>query len=188
MWKRGPKALSSIHPHPVESNYSSPDTIGAHSSPRTGPQGVMIMSDSQARVEHKSPMMNPRTDSFNSTFNNLAGITRSPLIQPSASRPEKSPMIQPIRNLEKSPLLVPSAIFSNDEGTTHQSSPVTTAAGPALTAMEAVKSSGTVPTSQLIIDVERIPKRMLDRLKLQPELASVEWKAETGTHLNLTCC
>ncbi|GJJ72903.1 hypothetical protein EMPS_05261 [Entomortierella parvispora] len=177
MWKRGPKALSSIHPHPVESNSSSPDTIGAHPSPRVGPQGVMIMSDSQTRVEHKSPLLNPRTDSFNSTFN--SSNTRSPLMQPSISRPEKSPMLQPARNLEKSPLLPPSAMFSNEEGGTHQNSPAITAAGPNLTSTEAAKPMATVPTSRLIIDVERIPKRMLDRLKLQPELASVEWKAET---------
>ena len=146
------------------------------------------MSDSQARVEHKSPMLNPRTDSYNSTYNNPTGNTRSPLMQPSASRPEKSPMIQPIRNLEKSPLLVPSTMLSNDEGTTHQNSPAITAVGPTTTNTEAVKPLTTIPTSQLIIDVERIPKRLLDRLKLQPELASVEWKAETGAHSNIICC
>lgn len=143
----------------------------------------MIMADSLARVEHKSPMLNPRTDSFNSTYTATNGNnTRSPMIQPSATHPDKSPMIQPSRNIDKSPLMMPTTSFTGEEGLNQQSNYSTTgpAIGPNSTGMEAVKPLAVSPAPQLLVEVERIPKRMQQQLKLLPELASVTWNSETG--------
>lgn len=74
------------------------------------------------------------------------------------STTERSPILNGAR-AEKSPMLMADSIFAGD----NPSGNATTTLPP-----------------QLLVDVDRIPKRLLQRLKARPELSSVNWTADTG--------
>ncbi|KAF8940477.1 hypothetical protein BGZ47_007727 [Haplosporangium gracile] len=83
-----------------------------------------------------------------------------PVPNPSA-RIDKSPMLNPTR-IDKSPLMAPVSGFSGDDNIPNPD------------------GTQAVPTApQLLIESDRIPKRMLQRLKQRPDLASVDWASET---------
>lgn len=80
-------------------------------------------------------------------------------------RADKSPMLNPTR-VDKSPHLAPATGFSGDDIVGNTLNPDGTQAVPV--------------APQLVIESDRIPKRMLQRLKQRPELASIDWASETG--------
>ncbi|KAG0048171.1 hypothetical protein BGZ83_006828 [Gryganskiella cystojenkinii] len=178
LWKRGPKALSTIHLADTHGNINTSNNInldGVSSSPRVGPTGMMY--DSQTRMENKSPMLNPtKSDSNKNSIN-----TRSPMITPSlaaSSRGDKSPMMQSNRSVEKSPLMGPSPVPGGEDVNSAASTGLTTG-GAGQTVVDHSNIQAPNPAPQLLIDVDRIPKRMLQRLKLLPELSSVIWTSDT---------
>ncbi|KAF9365247.1 hypothetical protein BGX34_010724 [Mortierella sp. NVP85] len=87
---------------------------------------------------------------------NLSRNDKSSMANPSSTT-ERSPILNAIRT-EKSPTLVAESMFVGDN------------------------PSGNVATThplQLLVDVDRIPKRLLQRLKARPELSSINWTADT---------
>ncbi|KAF9928184.1 hypothetical protein FBU30_002580 [Linnemannia zychae] len=93
------------------------------------------------------------------TMSSLIRNEKSPTPNP-ATRTDKSPMLNPVHN-DKSPLLAPASGLSGDD-----------AVGPLIT-------EPTPTTPQLLVECDRLPKRLMERLKQRPELASVDWTAET---------
>jgi hypothetical protein len=82
-----------------------------------------------------------------------------------AGRADKSPMLNATR-VDKSPLLAPVTGLSGDDLVGNNLNPDGTQAAPV--------------APQLLIESDRIPKRMLQRLKQRPDLSSVDWASETG--------
>jgi hypothetical protein len=68
--------------------------------------------------------------------------------------------------MDKSPHLAPVTGFSGDDILGNGLNPDGTPAVPV--------------APQLLIESDRIPKRMLQRLKQRPDLAAVDWGSETG--------
>ncbi|KAG0289114.1 hypothetical protein BGZ96_007235 [Linnemannia gamsii] len=79
-------------------------------------------------------------------------------------RADKSPMLNATR-VDKSPLLAPVTGYSGDDLVGNTLNPDGT--------------QGALVAPQLVIESDRIPKRMLLRLKQRPELASIDWTSET---------
>ncbi|KAG0362490.1 hypothetical protein BGZ54_008614 [Gamsiella multidivaricata] len=119
--------------------------------PVKSPDGVMVNSPRVVPSSGLSDVVN-RTD-------------KSPRVNP-ASRMERSPLLNPSRT-EKSPLL-PASTFAGED-----------IAGNAVLVHTDISKQAACVASQLLIDVERIPKRLLQRLKTRPELASIDWTADT---------
>ncbi|KAF9179912.1 hypothetical protein BGZ51_006562 [Haplosporangium sp. Z 767] len=117
----------------------------------------------------------PITGSINGTPELSVRLDRpSPVVNPSrpdksstslASRTEKSPMLDPSRT-DKSPLLMPTS--STGEDTSGNLVPYST---------DPLKQSA-FKASQLLVEVDRIPKRMLQQLKQRPELDTVDWTSD----------
>ncbi|KAI1296257.1 hypothetical protein EDD11_007449 [Mortierella claussenii] len=89
---------------------------------------------------------------------NPTRMDKSPMVGP-LTRIDKSPMLNPSK-ADKSPLLVPTGMFVGEE-------------------YSDVTKQTVCVASQLLVDVDRIPKRLLQKLKLRSELASIDWTAET---------
>ncbi|KAG0012804.1 hypothetical protein BGZ80_011505 [Entomortierella chlamydospora] len=85
-------------------------------------------------------------------------LEKSPIVHP--TKGDRSPMANPVPWMDKSPALNPSRMDKQ----------ATTGAG---------EDQNICTTSELLVDVDRIPKRLLERLKLRPELASVNWSEDT---------
>jgi len=116
------------------------------------PDGVGISSP---RVGPSAVGADGRMD--RSSTVNLFRNDKSSMVNPSSTT-ERSPILNAIRT-EKSPTLVAESMFAGDN------------------------PSGNVTTThplQLLVDVDRIPKRLLQRLKARPELSSINWTADTG--------
>ena len=78
--------------------------------------------------------------------------------------------------MEKSPLLVPASMFAGEE-----------LSGNAAPIQADITKPNVGVAQQLLVEVERLPKRLLQKLKQRPELASIEWTADTGKHfINVT--
>ncbi|KAF9130122.1 hypothetical protein BGX30_013637 [Mortierella sp. GBA39] len=88
---------------------------------------------------------------------------KAPVLNP-AARTDRSPLLN-ATPVDKSPLIAPVPGFSGDELVGNAFNP---------------DGSQAVPVApQLLIESDRIPKRMLQRLKQRPDLASVDWASET---------
>ncbi|KAI8601561.1 hypothetical protein EDD21DRAFT_103922 [Dissophora ornata] len=136
---------------PVLEAVKSPDgSVGVY-SPRVGPSPNA--ADSLSRME-RSPSSNPSRND------------KSPMINPT-TRIEKSPMLNSTRT-EKSPLLVPASMFVGEE-----------LSGNAIPIHADITKPNVCLTQQLLVEVERLPKRLLQKLKQRPELASIEWTEDT---------
>jgi len=91
-------------------------------------------------------------------------------------------MLNPVRS-DKSPMLTPTLSYKADRSP--RLMPVPSFVGEELANnvlpinVDLTKLSMCF-SSQLMVDVERIPKRLLPKLKERPELASIEWSSETG--------
>ncbi|KAF9367500.1 hypothetical protein CPB97_005676, partial [Podila verticillata] len=131
---------------PVLEATKSPDLIGI-SSPRVGP---MVPSDKAALT------------SSGSSSADASGVVRS----------DKSPMLNPVRS-DKSPMLTPTP--SNKADRSPLLMPVSSFVGEELANNVDPTKLSMCFSSQLLVDVERIPKRLLPKLKERPELASIEW-------------
>ncbi|KAF9110364.1 hypothetical protein BGX27_006459 [Mortierella sp. AM989] len=79
-------------------------------------------------------------------------MDKSPIAYPVKS--DKSPLANPVSWMDKSPMVAPTV------GTGENQAMCT--------------------DLQLLVDVDRIPKRLLERLKLRPELSSIDWSEDTG--------
>lgn len=89
-------------------------------------------------------------------------LEKSPMTN-AVSRAQKSPMLNPAR-MEKSPLIGPASVSGGEE---------------ASATVDSAKQNLCV-ASQLMVDVERLPKRLLQELKERPDLASIDWSSDTG--------
>ncbi|KAF9130624.1 hypothetical protein BGW39_002854 [Mortierella sp. 14UC] len=103
-----------------------------------------------------------RLDKANNTLNPIRA-EKTPSPNPTA-RTDKSPRLNPSR-VDKSPLLGSVSGFSGDDIVGNGLNPDGTSAAPV--------------APQLLIESDRIPKRMLQRLKQRPDLAAVDWESET---------
>ncbi|KAF9300393.1 hypothetical protein BGZ74_007937 [Mortierella antarctica] len=141
---------------PVLEATKSPDIIGT-SSPRVGP---MAPTDKAGLI------------SSGASSTAASGVIRS----------EKSPMLNPVR--DRSPMLTPTP--SNKADRSPLLMPVSSFVGEELAnnvpIVDPTKLSMCF-SSQLLVDVDRIPKRLLPKLKERPELASIDWSLETGIAL-----
>ncbi|KAG0300080.1 hypothetical protein BGZ98_009508, partial [Dissophora globulifera] len=134
---------------PVLEAVKSPDGSIGVSSPRVGP--IAGAMDILGRSD-RSPSVHPsRSD-------------KSPTINPTSRPIEKSPLLNASK-AEKSPLLMPTSMFVGEDV-----SGTTTPMHGELTKQAACA---------LLVDVERIPKRLLQRLKQRPELGSIDWTEDT---------
>ncbi|KAF9290201.1 hypothetical protein BGZ68_007672 [Mortierella alpina] len=88
-------------------------------------------------------------------------LEKSPMTN-AVSRAQKSPMLNPAR-MEKSPLIGPASVSGGEE---------------ASATVDSAKQNLCV-ASQLMVDVERLPKRLLQELKERPDLASIDWSSDT---------
>ncbi|KAG0336031.1 hypothetical protein BG004_008226 [Podila humilis] len=175
---------------PVLEATRSPDLIGA-GSPRVGPAG--------GQSRDKSGMLGSPGTSITTVSTGVgagvgARLDKSPMLKP--SKPESSPRLNPsavnyynnttttsnnnnnINNINSninhnktersSPFLVPVSVFAGEELANHVI-PIN---------IDPTKAPMCF-SSQLLVDMERIPKRMHPRLKERPELASIDWSSET---------
>src|SRR5688500_7241995 len=105
----------------------------------------------------------PRTGpSAGGIGDSMARLERSPIMN-AASRAQKSPMLNPAR-MDKSPMI----------------GPASTPAGEEIAVMSDSAKQSLCVVSQLVVDVERIPKRLLQQLKARPDLALIDWSSDTG--------
>ncbi|KAF9929720.1 hypothetical protein BGZ67_006171 [Mortierella alpina] len=109
-------------------------------------------------VGTNSPRTGPIVGGIADSMNRLE---KSPITN-AASRAQKSPMLNPAR-MDKSPMIGPASTSAGEEGAV---------------AMDSAKQNLCV-ASQLLVDVERIPKRLLQQLKERPDLASIDWSSDT---------
>ncbi|KAF8977621.1 hypothetical protein BGZ46_007249 [Entomortierella lignicola] len=99
-------------------------------------------------------MSSPRFGPISDTTNRM---DKSPTVYP--TKGDRSPMVIPVTRTEKSPMLNPS----------RTDKPV----------LSVAEEQATPAASQMLVDVDRIPKRLLERLKSRPELASIDWSEDT---------
>ncbi|KAG0255555.1 hypothetical protein BG011_005059 [Mortierella polycephala] len=133
---------------PVLEAVKNPDSIET-GLPKSG--SINGMPEASVRMDRPSPMVNPSRSEKSSTS--------------LASRVEKSPMLDPSRS-DKSPLLIPAS--STGEDISGNLVPYST---------DPLKQP-TFKVSQLIVEIDRIPKRMLQQLKQRPELDTVDWTSD----------
>ena len=130
-------------------------------------EGVKTPDGANAGSPRVGPL--PNAHEFTSrldkaTMLNPIRSEKAPMLSP-ATRTDKSPMLNPTR-VDKSPLIAPVSGFSGDELVGNAFNP---------------DGSQAVPVApQLLIESDRIPKRMLQRLKQRPDLVSVDWASEIG--------
>ncbi|KAF9951796.1 hypothetical protein BGZ72_006754 [Mortierella alpina] len=122
-----------------------------------------VMSSSSSPV--LGPLKSPETGGTNSPRTGpiadpMNRLEKSPMTN-SAARTQKSPMLNPAR-MDKSPLIGPASTSAGEE---------------AAVAVDSAKQNMCVAT-QLMVDVERIPKRLLQQLKERPDLASIDWSSD----------
>lgn len=130
-------------------------------------EGVKTPDGANAGSPRVGPLPNAHESTSRldkATMLNPIRSEKAPVPNP-AARTDKSPMLNPTR-VDKSPLIAPVSGFSGDELVGNAFNPDGSQAVPA------------VP--QLLIESDRIPKRMLQRLKQRPDLATVDWSSETG--------
>ncbi|KAF9560529.1 hypothetical protein EC968_006132 [Mortierella alpina] len=104
----------------------------------------------------------PRTGPINGSVTDPTNRLEKSPITNAASRAQKSPMLNPART-DKSPMIGPASSSAGEEVTV---------------AVDSAKQNLCV-ASQLMVDVERIPKRLLQQLKARPDLASIDWSSDT---------
>ncbi|KAI9238269.1 MAG: hypothetical protein BYD32DRAFT_414184 [Podila humilis] len=140
---------------PVLEATKNPDLIGI-SSPRVGP---MVSADKAGLTS---------SGSSSAAASGVVRSDKSPMLNP--VRSDKSPMLTPTpsNKVDRSPLLMPASSFVGEE-LANNVVPIN---------VDPTKLSICF-SSQLMVDVERIPKRLLPKLKERPELASIEWNSET---------
>ncbi|KAG0336103.1 hypothetical protein BG000_006928 [Podila horticola] len=140
---------------PVLEATKSPDIIGA-SSPRIGPMAPM----------DKAGILTP-SGASSAAATGVVRSDKSPMLNPIRDR---SPMLTPTPSYkaDRSPLLIPASTFVGEE-LANNVAPIN---------VDPTKLSMCF-SSQLLVDVERIPKRLLPKLKERPELASIDWGSET---------
>ncbi|KAF9964426.1 hypothetical protein BGZ70_006475 [Mortierella alpina] len=109
-------------------------------------------------VGTNSPRTGPSTGG---TGDSMARLEKSPIMN-AASRAQKSPMLNPAR-MDKSPMMGPASTPAGEE---------------TAVVTDSAKQNLCV-ASQLMVDVERIPKRLLQQLKARPDLASIDWSSDT---------
>ncbi|KAF9902323.1 hypothetical protein EC991_005034 [Linnemannia zychae] len=119
------------------------------SSPRVGP--LPNAHEFASRFDKANNALNPIRAEKTPTLNPAAKTDRSPLLN--ATRVDKSPNLAPVSG------------FSGDDIAGNGHNPDGTPAVPV--------------APQLFIESDRIPKRMLQRLKQRPDLATVDWGSET---------
>lgn len=130
-------------------------------------EGVKTPDGANAGSPRVGPLPNAHESTSRldrATMLNPIRSEKAPVLNPTA-RIDRSPMLNPTR-VDKSPLIAPVTGFSGDELAGNAFNPDGTPAVPA--------------APQLLIESDRIPKRMLQRLKQRPDLASVDWASETG--------
>ncbi|KAF9100572.1 hypothetical protein BGX29_006483 [Mortierella sp. GBA35] len=125
-------------------------------------EAIKTPDGANARSPRVGPVPTPFESTNKSTMLNPIRSEKTPAVNPAARTDNKSPMLNPT-HVDKSPHLNPVSSFSGDDvvlnaDTTQQAVPV---------------------ASQLLIEIDRIPKRMLQRLKQRPDLALVDWGSET---------
>lgn len=149
---------------PVLEATKSPDIIGA-SSPRIGPMAPM----------DKAGILTP-SGASSAAATGVVRSDKSPMLNPIRDR---SPMLTPTPSYkaDRSPLLIPASTFVGEE-LANNVAPIN---------VDPTKLSMCF-SSQLLVDVERIPKRLLPKLKERPELASIDWGSETGMRTNFGLC
>ncbi|KAG0376257.1 hypothetical protein BGX24_008010 [Mortierella sp. AD032] len=137
---------------PVLEASRTPDGVNA-GSPRVGPLLNVHEFAAANRLDKANTLLNPIRNEKTPTPNQAARTDKSP-----------SPMLNATR-VDKSPHLPPVSGFSGDDTVNNTLNPDGTPAIPV--------------APQLLIESDRIPKGMLQRLKLRPDLASVDWGSET---------
>lgn len=130
-------------------------------------EGVKTPDGANAGSPRVGPLPNAHESTSRldkATMLNPIRSEKAPVPNPT-SRTDKSPMLNSTR-VDNSPLIAPVSGFSGDELVGNAFNP---------------DGSQAVPIApQLLIESDRIPKRMLQRLKQRPDLASVDWTSETG--------
>lgn len=185
-WKRGNKTLSVIQQgEPLQSPADGSKSIGKKSAALAHFHGLTsgrasTSEPSSGRNSMEGPRPKPNNRILSSTSSPVLDAVKnpdgigfgSPRVGPSIVGTDKYSMANPA-STERSPAINPrtekSPILVADSGLTGEVS-----SGNATTD---ITKQTTAP--QLLIDVDRIPKRLLKRLQERPELSSVNWSDDT---------
>ncbi|KAF9351180.1 hypothetical protein BGX26_010754 [Mortierella sp. AD094] len=166
--KKVDPSLAHLHEqYSVRASASEPssgrNSIDNPSRPKTSFSRALSGTSSPILEAVRSPdgiigMGSPRFGPSAGVSDATTRLDKSPIVHP--TKGDRSPMVNPVARMDKSPMLNPSRMEKQS----------TIGAG---------EDQNICMVSQLLVDVDRIPKRLLERLKLRPELASVDWSEDT---------
>ncbi|KAF9433339.1 hypothetical protein BGZ76_009579 [Entomortierella beljakovae] len=204
-WKRGNKGLATIHQNESAQQASANTTHGKQmdgaksSGKKLDPSLAYLHESSSARgttsepssgrnsidyptrpksQAHRSPSgtSSPTIDASKSPDIITGQGISSPRFGPSSGIPdtvrsEKSPLVNPLK-MDRSPMVHPTTKSPMINPRTDKSPMIAPVVGSG-------DDQATGVASHLILDVDRIPKRLLERLKARPELGSIDWSEDT---------